>query len=118
MTGNSKSTYTDVVNRQGASALMAATISFLRTNNISKQQIFDSIRQHYDGRVPRCDTRKYRKVTRLYPNQVIVMSTWFSSPKFLDKDCQPIPRPVSHGAHDVIRIPYASRVSVSRLVAI
>jgi hypothetical protein len=118
MTGNSKSTYTEVVNRQGASALMAATISFLRTNNISKQQIFDSIRQHYDGRVPRCDTRKYRKVARTYEDMGIVMSTWFSSPKFLDKDCQPVPLTAGPSPRSVLRLVRASRVSVSRLVAI
>src|ERR1700736_4831356 len=118
MTGNPKSTYPDAVNRQGASALMGGTISFLRSNYISKQQIYDSIRQLYDGRVPRCDTRKYRKVARTYEDMGIVMSTWFSSPKFLDKDCQPVPLTAGPSPRSVLRLVRASRVSVSPMVAI
>jgi hypothetical protein len=117
MTNTSQSPYTDAVNRQGASALMAATISFLRTNNVSKQQIFESIREHYD-RAPKCNTRKYRKLARTYESMGILMSTWFSSSKFLDKECQPVPLTSGPSPRSVLRLIRASRVSVPRLVAI
>ena len=118
MRRSSPSAYTDTVKRQGASALLAATISFLRTNSISKQQIFDCIRQHYDARLPRCNIRKYRKLARTYEDMGMVMSTWFSSPKFLDKDCQPISITAGPSARSVLSLVRASRVSVSRVVAI
>ena len=117
MRGNSPSSYTDTVNKQGASALIAATISFLRTNNISKQQIFDCIRQSYNARARRSDI-KYRKLARTYEEMGMVMSTWFSSPKFVDKDCQPIPLTAGPSARSVLSLVRASRVSVSRIVAI
>ncbi len=118
MRGSSPSSYTDAVKRQGASALIAATISFLRTNNISKQQIFDCIRQNYDARAPRYNIQKYRNLARTYEEMGMVMSTWFSSPKFLDRDCQPIPLTAGPSARSVLSLVRTSRVSVSRAVAI
>jgi hypothetical protein len=110
--------YTNVVNRQGANALMAATISFLRTNNISKQQILDSIREHYALRKSKPSIRQYRRLARAYEEMGIVMSTWFSSPKFLDEECQPLPLTVGSGPQSVISLVRASRVSISATNAI
>jgi hypothetical protein len=110
--------YTNDVNRQGASALMAATISFLRMNNISKQQILDSIREHYDLRKPRPSIRQYRRLARAYEEMGIVMSTWFSSPRFLDKECHPLPLTAGSGPQSIISLVRASRVSISTTTAI
>jgi hypothetical protein len=75
MTRNSDAAYTNIVNRQGANALIAATIAFLRTNNISQELINDSIREHYGPRKTKPRIRQYRKLARAYEEMGIVMST-------------------------------------------
>jgi len=118
MTRNSDNPFEDIVNRQGANALIAATIAFLRTNNISKELIHSSIREHYGPRKPKPSTRQYRRLARAYEEMGIVMSTWFSSPKFLDKECHPVPLSVGSGPHSVLHLVRASRVSISATIAI
>lgn len=118
MTRDSGSPYTSAINRQGANALMAATIAFLRTNNISKQVILDSIREHYGSQKPKPSIRQYRRLARAYEDMGIVVSTWFSSPKFLDKECQPLPLTVGSGPQSVLSLVRASRVSISAAIAI
>lgn len=118
MTRNSDAAYSDIVNRQGANALIAATIAFLRTNNISQELINDSIREHYGPRKTRPRIRQYRKLARAYEEMGIVMSTWFSSPKFLSKECQPLPLTVSSGPQSVANLVRVSRVSISAAIAV
>jgi hypothetical protein len=118
MTGNSHSQYANVVNRQGANALIAATIAFLRANNISRQLILDSVRAHFYPRKPKLSVRQYRKLAREYADMGIVMSTWFSLPRFLDKECQPLPLTIQPGPRSVISLVRTSRVSISATIAI
>jgi len=118
MTRSSDSAYTDIVNRQGANALIAATIAFLRTNNISREQISDFIREHYSAGKTRPSIRQYRKLARAYEDMGIVMSTWFSSPKFTNKECQPLPLTVASGPRSVLNLVRVSRVSISAAIAV
>jgi hypothetical protein len=113
MTRNSDSSYTDIVNRQGANALIAATIAFLRTNNISKELINDCFREHFGPRKTRASIRQYRKLARAYEEMGIVMTTWFTSPKFMNRECQPLPLSVASGPQSVLNLVRASRVSIS-----
>lgn len=118
MTRNSDAAYTNIVNRQGANALIAATIAFLRTNNISQELINDSIREHYGPRKTKPRIRQYRKLARAYEEMGIVMSTWFSSPKFLNKECQPLPLTITSGPQSVLNLVRVSRVSISAAIAV
>jgi hypothetical protein len=118
MTRNSDSPYSDIINRQGANALIAATIAFLRTNNISKELINDSVREHYGPRKTRPSIRQYRKLARAYEDMGVVMSTWFSSPKFMNKECQPLPLTVASGPQSVLNLVRISRVSISATNAV
>jgi hypothetical protein len=118
MTRNTTSTDTNIVNRQGANALLAATIGFLQTNNISKQLILDSVREHYGLQKPKPNIRRYRRLARAYEAMGTVMSTWFSCPKFLDGDYRPLPLTVGSGSLSLHGLVRASRVSISAAVAI
>jgi hypothetical protein len=118
MTRLSDSPYLDVVKQQSANALMSATIAFLRSNNISKQLILDSIRDELGEQKTKGNIRQYRRLARAYEDMGIVMSTWFSSPKFLDKDCKPLPLSVGPGPRSVLGLVRASRVSISATIAI
>jgi len=72
-------------------ALLAATIDFLLGNDISQKLIVESIRQHHPRRKLNSNVRQYRRMVRAYEDMGIVMSTWFSLPKFLDADSRPLP---------------------------
>jgi hypothetical protein len=108
----------DVANQQGAEALLTATLAFLRTNNISKRAILRSIRQNYGPNKPKEGLREYRKVARAYEDMGIVMSTWFSSQRFLDKDCRPLPLTAGPGPHSLASLVRAARVSITPIAAL
>jgi len=118
MKKNSDSTLLDIVNRQGANALLAATLAFLRINNISKRLILDSVRRNYTRKRPKVSVRQYRNLVRDYEDMGIVMSTWFSLPRFLDKECHPLPLTIFRGRQSIWALVRASRVSISPTVAI
>jgi hypothetical protein len=115
---NSVSSISEIAKRQGANALIAATIGFLDANNISKQLIVDSVRQYYGPRNAADSVRQYRKLTRAYEDMGIVMSTWYSAPSFLDSECRPIPLSARPGRRSVYSLVRAARVSISPAIAI
>jgi hypothetical protein len=118
MTKNSDPTLLDVVNRQGANALLTATFAFLQANNISEQQILDSVRRIYATSAPKVGVRKYRNLVRAYEDMGIVMSTWFSLPRFMDNECRPLPLATIRGRQSIWSLVRASRVSISPTSAI
>jgi hypothetical protein len=115
---NSGSPISEIVKRQGANALIAATVGFLDANNISKQMILNSVRQYYGPRKAADSVRQYRKLARAYEDMGIVMSTWFSASNFLDRDCHPIPLAIRHGTKSVYSLVRAARVSIPPAFAI
>jgi hypothetical protein len=118
MTKHSDPTLLEIVNRQAANALLTATIAFLRTNNISRPEILDSIRRIYAVKAPRVGVRQYRNLVRAYEDMGIVMSTWFSLPRFMDKECRPLPLTTVRGKQSIWSLVRASRVSISPTTAI
>jgi hypothetical protein len=115
---NSASPYADIVEQQGALALIAATVGFLDANNISKQLIVNSVRQFYSPRKAANRVRQYRKLARAYEDMGIVMSTWFSASNFLDRECRPLPLAIKPGAKSIYSLVRAARVSISPAFAI
>jgi hypothetical protein len=118
MPKNSDSPSADIVKRQGANALIAATIEFLNANDISKRLIVNSIRRYYSPRKPTDNVRQYRKLARAYEHMGIVMSTWYSSSTFLDSECRPIPLSIRPGHKSVYALVRAARVPISTEIAI
>jgi hypothetical protein len=118
MTKNSHSTLLDIVNRQGANALLTATIAFLRINSISERLILDLVRRNFTQKRPKVSVRQYRSLVRAYEDMGIVMSTWFSVPRFLDKECRPLPLTTFRGRRSIWALVRASRVSISPTAAI
>jgi len=118
MMKNTDSSSADTVKRQGANALIAATIAFLSANDISKKLIVNSIREYYSPRKPTDNVRQYRKLARAYEHMGIVMSTWYSSSNFLDSECSPIPLSSRPGPKSVFALVRAARVPISTAIAI
>ncbi len=116
-----KSTYAldlDVVKRQSAEVLLMATLEFLRRNNIPRDLILDCIRQNHGSRKEKGNVRQYRLLVRAYENMGIVMSTWFSSPRFLDGEGRPQALTTGRGALSVSNLVKSSRVSISAAKAV
>jgi hypothetical protein len=97
---------------------LTATFEFLRTNNIPKRQVLDSIKQNYDLDGRKGSVRQYRRLVLAYEDMGIVMSTWFSLPRFLDKECRPVRLTLGPGARSIGSLVRASRVSISARVAV
>ena len=114
---NSYSPISEIVRHQGANALIAATIAFLKANNIPKQLIVNSVRQYYGPRKAE-RVRQYRRLARAYEDMGIVMTTWFSASNFLDRECRPIPLAIRPGPRSVFSLVRAARVSISPALAI
>jgi hypothetical protein len=118
MARNANSRFLEIANRQGANALLTAALAFLRMNNVPKRLILDCIKRIYDGRSSKASLRQYRKLINAYEDMGIVMSTWFSLPRFLDLQYRPIPLAGGFGPRSIGRLVRASRVSISTPVAI
>jgi hypothetical protein len=118
MNKKSPSKPSDSPNQQGAAALLAATFSFLLRNNISKESIFDCLRQHHGPQKDHIEVQKYRRLIRAYEDMGIVMSAWYSLPKFLDRESHPLPLTTGRGTLSVAGLVRASRVRISATLAI
>ena len=118
MTRQSESSFTDLLNRQGANALIQAAIGFLRANDVPKECIRRSMRDYFNPGKSKAEIRLYRKLARAYEEMGIVMSTWFTAPKFLDHEYQPVPLSTDPGPRSINALVRASRVSLSPDMAI
>src|ERR1700744_1307830 len=108
----------EIAKQQGANALIAATVGFLRANSISKELILKSVREFYDPRKAMTGIRQFRKLARAYEDMGIVMSTWFSASNFLDRECRPVPLGIKRGSRSIYSLVRAARVSISPAFAI
>jgi hypothetical protein len=108
----------ETANQQSALALLAATFAFLHRNDVSKQQIVESALEYRDGQKLRGKVHQYRRLVRAYEDMGIVMSTWYTSPKFLDREGRPLPLSAVRGTHSVSSLVRFSRVKTSIPLAV
>ncbi len=107
-----------LADHQGATALLTATIAFLRRNNIPKKLILECARRQLGGQRVGERVSRYRRLVDAYEDMGMIMSTWFSLPRFLDRESRPIPLTMTRGPHSVASLVRYSRVNVSPAVAI
>lgn len=110
--------HADAIKEQSALALLSATIGFLRRNKIPRHVVLDSVRQNYGTNRSSSALRGYRRLIRSYEEMGMVMATWFSLPRFLDKESRPAPLALTGGRRSVAALVRASRVSISPTTAI
>jgi hypothetical protein len=113
----SRVTPLEEVTLQGANALISATVRFLRRNHIPRKLILDSISQNYAPKRSASKLRQYRRDIRSYEQMGMVMATWFSLPRFLDRESRPIPLTLQPGRKSVAALVKASRVSIKPATA-
>jgi hypothetical protein len=118
MTKKRRPTISELANQQGASALLAATLAFLIRNKISKQFIVESARRQLSGPRIQAKVGQYKRLIRAYEDMGIVMSTWFSMPKFLDREGHPLPLTVAEGPQSIPSLVRSARVKIQATLAI
>jgi hypothetical protein len=118
MTKTSLSSLSELAKQQGATALLAAMFTFLLRNNVSKKLIVEAMRQHHGHKRISGNARQYRRLVRAYEDMGMVMSAWFSLPKFLDAEGHPLPLTAVRGSQSVPSLVRASRVKTSATLAV
>ncbi len=118
MKGRVRHNLSNVAKEQGAAALLTATFAFLARNNLSKKFIFDMARQCLGSRKAQANTRRYTALVRAYEDMGMVMSSWFSLPKFLDMESRPLPLTQSRGPHSIRALVRSAGVTISPSLAI
>jgi hypothetical protein len=113
MTKDRRRSFSTLANQQGAAALLTATFAFLLRNNISKKLIMDSARQQLGRRKLAGGVRQYRRLVRAYEDMGMIMSAWFSLPRFLDQEGRPLPLTMNSGPHSISNLARLSRVKIS-----
>jgi Family of unknown function (DUF6502) len=104
--------FPDLATQQGAAVLLAATVAFLQRNNISKRLILDSVRLQSNRRSSYGGGHQYNKLVRAYEDMGMIMSTWFSRPKFLDRESHPQPLSTGRGKLSIQNLVRSSRVKI------
>ena len=104
--------------QEGAAALLMATIAFLIRNKIPKKFIVETARQHCGTQGSRARLRRYATLVRAYEDMGMVMSTWFSLPRFLDRESRPIPLAEIRGPKSIRALVRSSRVKISPTAAV
>jgi hypothetical protein len=101
------------VKEEGARALLSATHDFLRANNVSRAVFKTPIKKSKHSNLS-----VYRKMTRAYRDVAILMATWFTNPKFLDRAGQPIVLTTASGPRSLSGLIRYSRVRIPRYLAL
>jgi hypothetical protein len=103
---------------QGAKALLSATLGFLRRNDIPRKLVVESISESFGPKRSRANQSQYRRLVRHYEEMGMVMATWFSLPRFLDRESRPLPLTLRRGRLSVKALVKASRVTILPATAI
>lgn len=117
MTKNSRKSLSELAIQQGATVLVASMVAFLRRNNIPKKLISDSLRAYDTPQKLLGQPRHYRQLVRAYEEMGMVMSTWYSSSRFLDVESSPLPLSAGKGPLSIANLVRASRVHISTTLA-
>src|ERR1700691_4207652 len=117
MTKNIRPSFSELANQQGATALLTATFAFLRRNGIPKKTIVESARLRHGSRELRGQVRQYRKLVRAYEDMGTIMSAWFSTPRFLDKESRPLPLTAARGTQSIPSLVRSSRAKIPAALA-
>jgi hypothetical protein len=106
------------VKQQGAEALIAAALDFLRINNIPETAITDFARRQQRSDSKENNLRLYRRFMRAYEDMGVLMATWYSQPGFLNKSGEPLPLTTKAGPRSVASLLRISGVRIPKYFAL
>ena len=107
------------VKQQGAEALLAAALDFLRRNDIPETAITNYARRQQRA----CDSTQnnlklYRRFMRAYEDMGVLMATWYSQPRFLNKLGEPLPLTTKQGPRSIASLLHVSGVRIPKYFAL
>ncbi len=102
------------INLAAAEALLRTTIDFLTREGVCRAQV-DNILERARNFTPKRRIRReqYRLMVRAYEEMGIVLSTWFTDPRFLDGAGHPLPLRLNRGSNSFNSLVKASGVRLS-----
>jgi hypothetical protein len=119
MIANTHMTRYQAVKQQGAEALMAAALDFLRRNNIHETAITNYARRQQRTHGSKENNLKlYRRFMRAYEDMGVLMATWYSQPRFLNKSGEPLPLTTKAGPRSIPSLLRVSGVRISKYFAL
>jgi hypothetical protein len=118
MTRIGNATFRANLNQQGANALLAATFEFLRCNDIATKSIVDFARKYHSRHQRGLSLRLYKELVRTYDDMGVIMATWFSDSKFLDRLGNPLPLSQGKGSNTIAQLIRTSGARVKTSVAV
>jgi hypothetical protein len=116
VTATKRNTAIDL-NEEGATALMAATFTFLHQNNISKKSMLDFAQKYCNHGARSRSLRIYRQLEKAQEDMGTVLATWFSHPKFLDPSGNPLPLSSGKGPQSIAQLVRVSGTGIELSVA-
>jgi len=105
------------INRQAAHILLKATFDFLERTGIPFDAVDGFVRGRRPRGSPKVAARQLRSVVRAYEEMGIIMSTWFTEPRFLGPSGEPAPLGIGRGRKSICALVRASRVAISPATA-
>jgi hypothetical protein len=118
MTKKLRASFSVLANQQAADALLTATLAFLIRNNIPKKIIMECARRQLGSQRLGESVSQYKRLVAAYEDMGMIMSTWFSQPRFLNRESRPLPLTPSRGPHSIASLVRYSRVKISPEVAV
>ena len=112
MRRNARDKILGTTNEQAAAALLAATFAFLISNDISPDFILQCARQSFSRKKATKKFRVYEQAARTYEGMGMLMSAWFSLPRFLDSHGLPLPLTAAGGPRSIQNLVRASRLKM------
>jgi hypothetical protein len=98
--------------------LLTATLAFLVRNKVSRKFILKSAHHQLSRPRIRAEVGEYRRLISAYEDMGMVMSAWFSLPKFLDREGRPLPLSSTHGPRSIPGLVRSARVKIRATLAI
>ena len=114
---NDNSKMIATINRQAAHVLLRATFEFLERAGIPFDAIDELVRTRRTHGTPGVRAKQLRSVVRAYEEMGIIMSTWFTEPRFLRSSGEPAPLAVGRGRKSIDALVRASRVGIAPATA-
>lgn len=105
------------INRQAALVLLSATFEFLERSGIPSNVINEFMRARRSVGTSRIGTKQLRSIVRAYEGMGIIMSTWFTEPRFLGDAGEPAPLAMGRGRKSMGALIRASRAGISQATA-
>jgi hypothetical protein len=108
----------NLASEQACDVLVDHIARFIFRSGVSPTRFQTAVKSALRRKAPLKSKRQFDYITDAYEDMGTVLSTWFSSPKFLNADGSPLNLSLRDGKHSLARLLTTARVRVSYTVAV